>query len=71
MKIGRDPYNSRTYFRSQVYGNMIQMPKEEQVAYGNYVFDRDKSIHEWDFDKRTDRKLLDTVHVHTETVNMR
>lgn len=71
MKIGRDPYNSRTYFRSQVYGNMIQMPKEEQVAYGNYVFDRDISIHEWDFDKRTDRKLLDTVHVHTETVNMR
>lgn len=69
MKIGRDPYN--TIFRSEVYGNIIKIPEQKQVAFGNYVFDRDISIHEWDFDKRTDRKRLDTVHVHTETVNMR
>ena len=71
MKIRRDKYNLRTYFRSEIYGNMIQLPKGDQIALGSWVFDRDVSIHDWEFDERKDEKLLKTVHAHTETINMR
>lgn len=50
---------------------MIQLPKGDQIALGSWVFDRDVSIHDWEFDERKDEKLLKTVHAHTETINMR
>lgn len=71
MKIRRDKYNLRTYFRSEIYENMILLPKGDQIALGSLVFNRDVSIHDWEFDERKDEKLLKTVHAHTETVNMR
>ena len=71
MKIRRDKYNLRTYFRSEIYGNMIQLPKCDQIALGSWAFNRDVSIHDWEFDERKDEKLLKTLHAHTETVNMR
>lgn len=72
MKIARDPYNSTTYFRSEVYGNMIQMPIEAQIARGNWVFNRDVGIRDWQFDEMyRDNKRLESLQAHTETVNMR
>ena len=72
MKIARDPYNATTYFRSEVYGNMIQMPKEAQIALGNWVFNRDVGIRDWEFDEMyRDEKWLKSLQAHTETVNMR
>ena len=72
MKIARDPYNATTYFRSEVYGNMIQMPIEAQIARGNWVFNRDVGIRDWEFDEMyRDEKWLKSLQAHTETVNMR
>ena len=72
MKIARDPYNATTFFRSEVYGNMIQMPTEAQIALGNWVFNRDVGIRDWEFDEMyRDEKWLKSLQAHTETVNMR
>lgn len=48
------------------------MPTEAQIALGNWVFNRDVGIRDWEFDEMyRDEKWLKSLQAHTETVNMR